>query len=154
MPLVDCPSPERNIPAVREMRWCWPSWRGLLESKRFSVQDGDWRLSFKQAPANSSQRKPEISKGPTGAVRSAQLCPVASGRCDSLLRGLSLTSHGARVACLMSASCCGDPSSQDSTLKPHGRCPLSAFSTRHRLESFDPASGRKVPHPQPLKPHE
>lgn len=30
----------------------------------------------------------------------------------------------------------------------------SAFSIRHRLEPYDPASGRKVPHPRPLKPRE
>lgn len=69
-----------------------------------------------------------------------------------------------------SDSCCREPSSsqqrepaqvslpqavpQESTLKPHGGCPLSAFSIRHRLEPSDPASGRKVPHPRPLKPRE
>lgn len=73
---------------------------------------------------------------------------------------------GCKGVMLESDSCCGEPSStqqrelaqvslpdavpQDSTLKP----PLSAFSLRHRLEPFDPASGRKVPHPRPLKPHE
>lgn len=71
---------------------------------------------------------------------------------------------------LESDSCCGEPSStqkrepvqvslpnavpQDSTLKPHRGRPLSAFSIRHRLEPFGPASGRKVPHPRPLKPRE
>lgn len=33
-------------------------------------------------------------------------------------------------------------------------CLFLFFSTRHRLESFDLASGRKVPHPWPLKPRE
>lgn len=33
-------------------------------------------------------------------------------------------------------------------------CFWKCWQLRHRLESFDLASGRKVPHPQPLKPRE